>query len=121
MVPIQSEDRISALSETNCPVSYTQKLIAGRWKLTILWHLSQQTRRFSELQKLLPGVSKGIMTRQLRELEDDGLVHREVYKEVPPKVEYSLTHEAQDFLPILKSLGEWGERHKDILTKRKGT
>ncbi|NWL88651.1 MULTISPECIES: winged helix-turn-helix transcriptional regulator [unclassified Paenibacillus] len=109
----------SNLPENKCSVSYTQQLIAGRWKLVIMWHLSQETRRFNELQKLLPGVSKGILTRQLREMEEDGLVHREVYKEVPPKVEYSLTKEGQEFLPILTSMGNWGAKHREILEQKK--
>ncbi|MGG3282369.1 winged helix-turn-helix transcriptional regulator [Paenibacillus solani] len=107
------------LPENKCTVSYTQRLIAGRWKLVIMWHLSKETRRFNELQKLIPGVSKGILTRQLREMEEDGLVHREVYKEVPPKVEYSLTKEGREFLPILTSMGKWGEKHREILEKKK--
>jgi DNA-binding HxlR family transcriptional regulator len=94
-----------------CPVTQAQDIIAGKWKIIILWHLSTQTRRFNELQRLLPTISKGILTRQLRELEDDRMVHREVYKEVPPKVEYSLTPLGQSFIPILNSMGEWSKKH----------
>ncbi|MEH7170114.1 helix-turn-helix domain-containing protein, partial [Priestia megaterium] len=90
-----------------CPVTQTQDIIAGKWKIIILWHLSTKTRRFNELQRLLPNISKGILTRQLRELEEDQMVHREVYKEVPPKVEYSLTPLGKSSLPILHSMGEW--------------
>ncbi|MGJ7922107.1 winged helix-turn-helix transcriptional regulator [Neobacillus sp. LXY-4] len=97
--------------EEVCPVTYTQNLTSGRWKISILWHLSKQTRRFNELQRLLPGISKGILTRQLRELEADQMIHREVYKEVPPKVEYSLTPEGKSFIPVLDSMGEWGKKH----------
>jgi DNA-binding HxlR family transcriptional regulator len=85
------------IEETVCPVTQTQDIIAGKWKIIILWNLSTQTRRFNELQRLLPNISKGILTRQLRELEEDNMVHREVYKEVPPKVEYSLTPLGQSF------------------------
>ncbi|NER40473.1 helix-turn-helix transcriptional regulator [Bacillus megaterium NBRC 15308 = ATCC 14581] len=92
-----------------CPVTQTQEIIAGKWKIILLWHLSIETRRFNELQKLLPDISKGILTRQLRELEEDQMVHREVYKEVPPKVEYSLTPLGQSFIPILHSMGEWSK------------
>ncbi|WP_438347072.1 winged helix-turn-helix transcriptional regulator [Paenibacillus sp. FA6] len=95
-----------------CPVTHTQLIISGKWKLPILWQLSKQTRRFSDLQRSLPGVSKGILTRHLRELEEDQMVHREVYKEVPPKVEYSLTSTGKSFIPILESMSEWGENHK---------
>ena len=94
-----------------CPVTQTQDIIAGKWKIIILWHLSTKTRRFNELQRLLPNISKGILTCQLRELEEDQMVHREVYKEVPPKVEYSLTPLGKSFLPILHSMGEWSKKY----------
>jgi len=97
-------------SQKICPVAKTQNMIAGKWKLIILWLLSIETRRFNVLQKLLPGISKGILTSQLRELEADHLIHREVYKEVPPKVEYSLTELGKSLIPILKSIAEWGEQ-----------
>ncbi|MBO1512002.1 winged helix-turn-helix transcriptional regulator [Metabacillus bambusae] len=102
-----------------CPVTETQDIIAGKWKIIILWHLSIQTRRFNELHRLLPGISKGILTRQLRELEEDQMVHREVYKEVPPRVEYSLTPIGQSFIPILDSMGEWGIKYKKSCKKAK--
>ncbi|MDY0944117.1 helix-turn-helix domain-containing protein [Priestia megaterium] len=94
-----------------CPVTGTQNIIAGKWKIIILWHLGKQTRRFGELQKLVPGISKGILTRQLRELEKDQMVVRKVYPEVPPKVEYSLTDVGISFIPILESMGEWGKKY----------
>lgn len=97
-------------SQKICPVAKTQNMIAGKWKIIILWLLSTQIRRFNELQRLLPGISKGILTRQLRELETDYLIHREVYKEVPPKVEYSLTELGKSFIPILKSIAQWGDQ-----------
>lgn len=97
-----------------CPITETQDIVAGKWKSIILWHLSRQTRRFTELQKLLPGISKGILTLQLRELEEDHLVHREVYKEVPPRVEYSLTALGKSFIPILNSMGEWGKKYQEL-------
>jgi DNA-binding HxlR family transcriptional regulator len=97
--------------EEVCPLTLAQNVIAGRWKIIILWHLSQRTRRFNELQRSLPGISKGILTRQLRELEEDGIIHREVYKEVPPKVEYSLTPQGKSFIPVLDAMGEWGKEY----------
>ncbi|GGH78583.1 DNA-binding HxlR family transcriptional regulator [Pullulanibacillus pueri] len=97
--------------EEICPVTYTQNLTSGRWKLMILWYLSKGTKRFNELHRSLSGISKGILTRQLRELEEDEMVHREVYKEVPPKVEYSLTPKGVSFIPILDMMGEWGKKH----------
>jgi DNA-binding HxlR family transcriptional regulator len=71
----------------------------------------RETRRFGELQRLVPGISKAILTSQLRELEKDHMINRKVYQEVPPKVEYSLTEAGQMFLPILESMGEWGKKY----------
>ncbi|WP_336775063.1 winged helix-turn-helix transcriptional regulator [Paenibacillus sp. MMO-58] len=93
-----------------CPVTETQNVIAGKWKIIILWHL-RETRRFGELQRLVPGISKAILTSQLRELEKDQMVNRVVYQEVPPKVEYSLTEAGEQFLPILESMGVWGKKY----------
>ena len=95
--------------EVECPVIAVQNLIAGKWKLVILWQLREKVKRFNELQKLIPKISQGILTQQLRELERDGLVHREVYKEVPPKVEYSLTDIGQSLIPVMDVVAKWGE------------
>ena len=91
-----------------CPVSVTQNILMGKWKLMILWNVSQKTRRFNELQRLMPKVARGVLTQQLRELERDKLIHREVYKEVPPKVEYSLTEIGRSFIPVMMQIMEWG-------------
>lgn len=92
----------------SCPVAVTQNVLMGKWKLAILWIISQKTRRFNELQRLMPKVSRGVLTLQLRELERDMLVHREVYREVPPKVEYSLTETGRSFIPVMMHIMEWG-------------
>lgn len=91
-----------------CPISVVQNVLMGKWKLTILWIVNRQTRRFGELQKLIPDVSRGVLTQQLRELERDSLIHREVYKEVPPKVEYTITPIGKSFIPVMKNIMEWG-------------
>lgn len=84
-------------------------VISGKWKTLILWELSAQgTRRFAELRRGLPGVSEKMLTQHLREMETDGLVHRRVYPEVPPRVEYSLTEEGSSLNVALESLGDWG-------------
>ncbi|WP_054709366.1 helix-turn-helix domain-containing protein [Bacillus sp. JCM 19041] len=93
-----------------CPITDTQNIIAGKWKVIILWHL-KETKRFGELQRLVPGISKGILTRQLRELEKDQMISRKVHQEVPPKVEYSLTNTGESFMPILECMGEWGKKY----------
>ena len=91
-----------------CPVSVTQNILMGKWKLAILWIISLQTRRFNELQRLMPNITRGVLTQQLRELERDHLVHREVYREIPPKVEYSLTEIGSSFIPVMMQIMEWG-------------
>ncbi len=91
-----------------CPVSAIQNVLTGKWKFSILWILSKNTLRFNELQRLLPDVSRGVLTQQLKELEHNKMVHREVYKEVPPKVEYSLTEIGNSFIPVMTSIAEWG-------------
>lgn len=98
-----------------CPIKTVQYLIAGKWKMMILFHLSQKTRRFNELQRLLNNkISQAILTNQLRDLENDGLVYREIYKEVPPKVEYSLTDIGRTFVPVLNTLGNWGKTYMSL-------
>lgn len=91
-----------------CPVTVTQNILMGKWKLSILWILHTQTRRFNALQKLMPTISRGVLTQQLRELERDQLVNRKVYREVPPKVEYSLTKTGESFIPVMTQIMEWG-------------
>ena len=95
-----------------CPVETALDVLAGKWKILILWYLRSETKRFNELQKLLPRTTQKMLIQKLRELEEDGIVHREVYPVVPPKVEYSLTEYGQTLKPILKQLYLWGEIHK---------
>ncbi|HIP22065.1 MAG TPA: transcriptional regulator [Rhodobacteraceae bacterium] len=95
----------------NCPMEATLDLIGGKWKGVILFRLSEGTKRFNELHRLLQRVTPRSLTRQLRELEADGLVHREVYAEVPPRVEYSLTDKGRTLGPVLDELINWGQEH----------
>lgn len=94
----------------NCPVAATIQLIGGKYKALLLWHLTKKTLRFNELRKLVPEATPKMLTQQLRELESDNLVHREVYPVVPPKVEYSLTELGQSLFPILDAMYNWGSQ-----------
>jgi len=96
----------------HCPVKVTADVIGGKWKPMILFFLEGRTRRFSELQRLIPGMTRKMLTQHLRELERDEIVHRRVYAEVPPKVEYSLTKHGQSLKPILKQMSAWGTKHR---------
>lgn len=91
-----------------CPVASTLELIGGKYKALILWHLSEKTMRFSELRKEISGATAKMLTQQLRELESQALIHREVYPIIPPKVEYSLTELGKSLLPILVAMRDWG-------------
>lgn len=92
-----------------CGIDAAMDVVAGKWKSLILWELhGHGTRRFAELRRALPGVSEKMLIQHLREMEQDGLVHREVYREVPPKVEYSLTEHGVSLNAALEALGDWG-------------
>ncbi len=94
-----------------CGIDVTLAVVGGKWKASILWHLAQQTMRFSDLQRQFTDTTRKMLTQQLRELEADGLVHREVYPQVPPKVEYSLTEKGCSIVPILQQMCDWGRHY----------
>lgn len=91
-----------------CPVAATLDLIGGKYKALILWYLSDGRRRFSELRKMIANATPKMLTQQLRELEAQHLIHREVFPVVPPKVEYSLTETGRSLMPILTAMRDWG-------------
>ncbi len=97
----------------NCSIEVTLAIIGGKWKAPILWHLGQQTMRFSELQRQFNETTRKMLTQQLRELERDLLINRKVYPQVPPKVEYSLTKKGESIIPVLHQLGNWGKGYFD--------
>lgn len=94
-----------------CPVTRTMTVIGGKWKPIILFCLRDETKRFSEIKRLIPGVTQKMLTQQLRELEEQGIIHREIYPVVPPKVEYSLTQYGCTLIPILDNMAQWGKTH----------
>jgi len=91
-----------------CPMDLFQNLVAGKWKLLILWYLSYNVLRFSELKSMLPGVTQKMLTQQLRSLEEDNMIYRTVYPVVPPKVEYGLTEVGKKIIPILENMQKFG-------------
>ena len=95
--------------EQGCPILTALEIIGGKWKLPILWNLAaDKVSRYNELRRNMRGVTNIMLTKCLRELEQAGLVHREQYNEVPPRVEYSLTNEGLSLLPALNNLFDWG-------------
>jgi DNA-binding HxlR family transcriptional regulator len=99
-----------------CPITAALDVLGGKWKIFILMQLKhREVLRFGELKKLIPNVTQKMLAQQLKELEDAGLVHRQVYPVIPPKVEYRLTAHGQTLKPVLEQLHQWGTRHCDHL------
>jgi DNA-binding HxlR family transcriptional regulator len=94
------------------PMSTLQSVLSGKWKILILWYVAfYKVQRFGELMRRLDGITQSTLTKQLRELEESGFLHREIYKEIPPKVEYSLTELGQSFVPVLQTMMTWSETY----------
>ncbi|MBX2964511.1 MAG: helix-turn-helix transcriptional regulator [Cyclobacteriaceae bacterium] len=92
----------------HCALDVTSSFIGGKWKTVVLWYLRKDKKRFSELKEVIPDITDKMLSVQLRALEEDGLVKRTVYPEVPPRVEYELTKEGKSLLPVLEAMAEWG-------------
>lgn len=95
----------------NCPLARVSKVLQGKWSMVIIYVLSEGTLRFSEIHRRLPHITEANLTKDLRLLETYGVIHREVYPVVPPRVEYSLTDMGNEFLPILNSINLWAEKY----------
>ncbi|GAA5627039.1 MULTISPECIES: helix-turn-helix domain-containing protein [Brucella] len=104
-----------------CAVEAAISLIDGKWKSVVLYHLLDGTLRFNELRRQIPGVTQRMLTNQLRELEEDGLIERKVYAQVPPKVEYSLSPLGRSIEPILLALKDWGDTNIERFSKPQST
>jgi DNA-binding HxlR family transcriptional regulator len=117
----EKKDRRTNNCHYGCAVEAALDVIGNKWKGVILFHLLDGTKRFNELRKLIPSVTQRMLTLQLRELEEDEVIVRKVYAQVPPKVEYSLTSFGQELKPLLFSLREWGAhimlRHSEIVSE----
>lgn len=105
-------------SRLTCEVETTLKVIGGRWKVLIIRELMAGVKRFGELQRALPGITQKMLTQQLREMEEDGIVHREIYAQIPPKVEYSLTPLGASLQPILYAMHEWAVQHLSQINRK---
>jgi DNA-binding HxlR family transcriptional regulator len=108
----------------HCALDVTMDYIGGKWKSVVLWYLRNQRMRFGELRKQIPDITEKMLSMQLKQLEQDGIVQREVFAEVPPRVEYCLTKEGKTMLPMLEALAEWGRNKakKDgVIQERKRT
>lgn len=100
----------------DCPVETTLVLISNRWKVLIIRELMNGTKRFNELKKSINGISQKVLTANLRDMENSGLLTRKIFAEVPPHVEYTLTETGYSLKPILNSMADWGENYKKIIT-----
>lgn len=101
----------------HCALDVTMEQVGGKWKSIVLWYLRKDRKRFSELRKLIPGITEKMLSMQLRQLEKDGFVSRTVYPEVPPRVEYALTTHGKTLLPLLEEIAAWGR----MIGKKYGT
>lgn len=101
--------RVQIRMRTGCPAEATLLVIGGSWKVPIVWHLAKGTLRFSALRRDVGSVTQKVLTQQLRELERDGIVHRKVYAQVPPCVEYSLTPAGKSLMPVVEAMCRWGK------------
>ena len=106
-------NKIDIPKQEKCPLTYAMKVTGGKWKPIILFRLSQGINRFGVLSRSIDGISKNMLTQQLRQMESNKIINRKIYAEIPPRVEYSLTTRGESLLPIFKSLADWGSIHQN--------
>lgn len=106
-----STNNIFQSDYSNCPVTETIRVLGGKWKPIILWEMNRGVLRFGELKRAIPGITQKMLTQQLRELEEDEIIWRTVYAEVPPRVEYGITSYGQSLQAILEAMAIWGAKH----------
>ena len=109
--------RVSVVA--SCPVELAIKIIGGKWKPMILWNLREEKKRFGELKRAITGITVKMLAQQLRELEEDGIISRKMYHEVPPRVEYSLTEVGRSLDPVLTEMCTWGINYSEKVLGRK--
>ena len=124
---IDNKERVFILEgkEYHCAMDVTMDYIGGKWKTVVLWYLRKDKKRFNELRKLIPNITEKMLSLQLKDLENDGLVTRKIYPEVPPKVEYYLTDFGKTLIPMLEEIAKWGrglaEKKGKLVDKAKAT
>jgi DNA-binding HxlR family transcriptional regulator len=104
-------DKLSTYNVQNCPVTATMAVIGGKWKILILYLIFNEINRFGKMGMILRDISKQMLTTQLRELENDGIIERKIFPEIPPRVEYSLTEKGRSLVPIINLMKNWGDEH----------
>jgi DNA-binding HxlR family transcriptional regulator len=105
-------------ADQTCGMSIAIDVVGGKWKMHLMWVLAEGPQRYGQIRRILDGVSEKVLTENLRQLETAGVVHRELYAEVPPRVEYSLTPLGWELNEALKPLEVWGDKHRDVLVSR---
>ena len=103
--------------ELNCGLDLVREVLYGKWKIHLLYFISQGHKRPGELQRMIPGATRRVLNAQLNQLEEHELISKKIYAELPPKVEYSLTELGESVLPVIMTLGEWGDDHQEQLRK----
>lgn len=111
--------KLKDFNPNNCPVVYSLNKIGNKWKLLILHYIKQGNNRYSTLQKVIPEISRQTLTNQLRELEEDGILQRIIYPQIPPKVEYTLTEMGHSLQPIINEMSKWGLQYVTPILKKK--
>lgn len=104
--------------ERKCPIETVILVLGGKWKPTILWLLLDSAKRFSELEKRIPGITQKMLAQHLREMENDRLITRTIYPSVPPKVEYALSEYGETLVPVMQTMCDWGENHNRPVAKQ---
>lgn len=111
LIMIKKESEKKSIVSHQCPVTYCMKIIGGKWKPILLFLISKGVNRFGVLHRAIDGISKQMLTKQLRELEADGILERKIYAEIPPRVEYFVTELGESLFPIIKSMKTWGVKY----------
>ena len=106
---METEPSAPASGDRSCPVTYCLSVIGGRWKPVIVFCIANGVNRFGAMRRAIPGVTKQMLTKHLRELEADGMISRTVFAEVPPRVDYALTPKGRSVLPVIERMEAWGE------------